>query len=143
MRVFGYLYFPNTYGTSAHKLAPRSTRCVFLRYALEHKGYRCLDLQTRRVLISPHVTFDEPSSPTFPGYTTSPARNLLATENPALPPRHHTSGLQIHCSTASTLFAYSDANWAGCPDTRAQVHIRVLCLPRQGNLQLNSAIQSL
>ena len=27
-------------------------------------------------------------------------------------------GLQLHSSTMSSLMAYSDANWVGCPDTR-------------------------
>lgn len=41
-----------------HKLAPRSTSCVFLGYPSFHKGCRCLDLSTRRV-ISQHAMFDE------------------------------------------------------------------------------------
>jgi IS30 family transposase len=32
LRVFGCLCYPNLYATSAHKLAPRSTRCVFIGY---------------------------------------------------------------------------------------------------------------
>jgi hypothetical protein len=59
LRVFGCLCYPNLYATTAHKLAPRSTRCVFLGYPREHKGYRCFDLHTRRVIISRHVIFDE------------------------------------------------------------------------------------
>jgi hypothetical protein len=42
-----------------HKLAPHSTRCVFIGYSLDHKGYHCLDLSTNRVVISQHITFDE------------------------------------------------------------------------------------
>lgn len=49
--------------TSPHKLAPRSTACVFLGYPSSHKGYRCLDLSTRRIIISPHVVFDESCFP--------------------------------------------------------------------------------
>ncbi|WVZ88007.1 hypothetical protein U9M48_034569 [Paspalum notatum var. saurae] len=37
---------------------PRSTRCVFLGYSPDHKGYRCFGLTSRRVLISQHVVFD-------------------------------------------------------------------------------------
>uniref|UniRef100_A0A453GJS8 Integrase catalytic domain-containing protein n=1 Tax=Aegilops tauschii subsp. strangulata TaxID=200361 RepID=A0A453GJS8_AEGTS len=59
LRVFGCLCFPNQYATMANKLAPRSSRYVFLGYALEHKGYRCFDLATRRVIVSRHVIFDE------------------------------------------------------------------------------------
>uniref|UniRef100_A0A453GS21 Integrase catalytic domain-containing protein n=1 Tax=Aegilops tauschii subsp. strangulata TaxID=200361 RepID=A0A453GS21_AEGTS len=59
LHVFGCLCFPNLYATSQHKLAPRSTRCVFLGYPLEHKGYRYFDLTSRKVIVSRHVTFDE------------------------------------------------------------------------------------
>jgi hypothetical protein len=37
--VFGCACHPNLFAKSAHKLAPRSTRCVFLRYSTDHKGY--------------------------------------------------------------------------------------------------------
>ena len=51
IRVFGCACYPNTSATASHKLAPRSTR-VFLGYSPDHKGYRCFDLTSRRVLIS-------------------------------------------------------------------------------------------
>jgi hypothetical protein len=59
LRVFGCLCYPNLQVTSAHKLAARSTACVFLGYPSSHKGYRCLDLSSRRIIISRHVVFDE------------------------------------------------------------------------------------
>jgi hypothetical protein len=59
LRVFGCACYPNTAATAPHKLAPRSTLCVFLGYSPNHKGYRCFDLSSRRVLISRHVVFDE------------------------------------------------------------------------------------
>jgi hypothetical protein len=36
---------------------------VFLGYPLAHKGYLCLDISTRHVIISCHVAFDEFSFP--------------------------------------------------------------------------------
>jgi histone deacetylase 1/2 len=61
--VFGCKCYPNTSATAPHKLAPRSVLCVFLGYSLDHKGYRCLDISTNRVIIARHVIFDESSFP--------------------------------------------------------------------------------
>jgi hypothetical protein len=72
LRVFGCACYPNTAATAPHKLAPRSTLCVFLWYCPDHKGYRCLDLSSRRVLISRHVVFDESAFP-FSSTTTPPS----------------------------------------------------------------------
>ena len=62
LRVFGCACYPNTSATAPHKWAPRSTR-VFLRYSPDHKGYRCFDLTSRRVLIPRRVVFDESDFP--------------------------------------------------------------------------------
>ena len=51
MHIFSCLCYPNTSATASHKLAPRSTVCVFLGYPSSHKGYCCLDLSTRKVFI--------------------------------------------------------------------------------------------
>jgi hypothetical protein len=63
LRVFGCACYPNIAITAPHKLAPRSTRCVFLGYSTDHKGYRCHDLSTNRLTVSRHVVFDEESFP--------------------------------------------------------------------------------
>jgi hypothetical protein len=65
LRVFRCACYPNLDSTTPHKLAPCSTRCVFLGYSPDHKGYRCLDLTSHRVLISRHVVFDELDFPLF------------------------------------------------------------------------------
>jgi histone deacetylase 1/2 len=56
-------HYPNLSATTAHKLAPRSTLCVFLSYSPHHKGYVCLDHHTNHTIISCHVVFDETSFP--------------------------------------------------------------------------------
>ena len=63
LRVFGCKCYPNLSATAPHKLAPRSALCVFLGYSAHHKGYRCLDLSSNRVIISRHVIFDETAFP--------------------------------------------------------------------------------
>jgi hypothetical protein len=52
LRVFGCTCYPNTTVTAPRKLSPRSTWCVFLGYSADHKGYRCLDLSTNRLIVS-------------------------------------------------------------------------------------------
>jgi hypothetical protein len=51
LRVFGCVCYPNLSTQAAHKLHPWSTRCVFLGYSTDHKGYRCLDLSTNNIVI--------------------------------------------------------------------------------------------
>jgi hypothetical protein len=63
LRVFGCLCYPNLQATAQHKLAPRLAACVFLGYPTSHKGYCCLDLSTRKIIISRHVVFDESTFP--------------------------------------------------------------------------------
>jgi hypothetical protein len=63
LRVFGCTCYPNTAATAPPKLSPCSTRCVFLGYSTDHKGYRCLNLSTNRLIVSRYVVFDEDSFP--------------------------------------------------------------------------------
>jgi hypothetical protein len=71
--MFGCACYRNTSATAPHKLSPRSTRCLFLGYSPDHKGYRCLDLTTHRIIISRHVVFDED---VFPLTGSSPPTDL-------------------------------------------------------------------
>ncbi|GKE05777.1 ribonuclease H-like domain-containing protein [Tanacetum coccineum] len=61
LRVFGCLCYPHIFFD--HKLQPRSTAYVFLGYPDLHRGYRCLDLSTNKIIISRHVNFDEEQFP--------------------------------------------------------------------------------
>ncbi|GJS35570.1 retrovirus-related pol polyprotein from transposon TNT 1-94 [Tanacetum coccineum] len=63
LRVFGCLCYPNLSAITPHRLAPRSTACVFLGPSSDHRGYRCFDLITQRVIISRHINFDEDHFP--------------------------------------------------------------------------------
>jgi hypothetical protein len=57
--MFGCVCYTNLSTKDARKLALRSTRCIFLRYSADYKGYRCLDLTTNNIIVSRHVVFDE------------------------------------------------------------------------------------
>jgi hypothetical protein len=73
LRVFGCACYPNASATGPHKLSPRSTRCLFLGYSPDQKGYHCLDLTSHRIIISRHVVFDED---VFPIAGSSPPTDL-------------------------------------------------------------------
>jgi hypothetical protein len=56
---FGCLSYPNTEATAPRKLASRSARCVFLGYPMDQCSYKCYNPETKRVIITRHVYFDE------------------------------------------------------------------------------------
>jgi hypothetical protein len=63
LRIFGCTCYPNTTTTVPYKLSPCSTRCVFLGYSTDYKGYRCLDLSTNHLIVSRYVVPDKDSFP--------------------------------------------------------------------------------
>jgi len=63
LRVFGCLCFPLFPSTTIHKLQPRSTPCVFLGYPANHRGYKCYDISSCKIIISRHLIFDETQFP--------------------------------------------------------------------------------
>lgn len=63
LRIFGCLCYPNLLSTTSHKLQPLSIPCVFLKFPINHRGYKFFDPSSKNVIISRHVTFDESSFP--------------------------------------------------------------------------------
>lgn len=63
IRVFGCLCYPLIPSTTINKLQPRSTPCVFLGYPTHHRGYKCYDLSSHKIIICRHVLFDEHTFP--------------------------------------------------------------------------------
>ena len=59
LRTFGCACFPILSASLQNKLQPRSIHCVFIGYATQYKGYRCLDLKTKNVFTSQHVQFHD------------------------------------------------------------------------------------
>ena len=83
LHAFGYLCYAHLYFN--HKPDPQSTPFIFLGYPSHHRGYRCLDLNTIKIILSRYVTFKETvfpygsmtpnSSPSYTFLDTSP--NLI------------------------------------------------------------------
>lgn len=70
LKVFECRCFPWLVPYTQNKLQQKSKACVFLGYSLNHQGYKCLDLSTRRIYVSRHVLFDDDCFP-FKGLTSS------------------------------------------------------------------------
>ena len=66
LRIFGCLCYPWLRPYSSHKLAPKSTPCVFLGYFLSQSAYLCFEPTTSKTYVSHHVQFVESIFP----YTT-------------------------------------------------------------------------
>ena len=81
LRVFGCLCYPLFSSTTIHKLQPRSTQCVFLGYPKNHRGYKCLDLTSNKIIICRNVLFDETHFPYAKLHTPQPTTyNFLENE---------------------------------------------------------------
>jgi hypothetical protein len=110
LRVFGCACYPNTSATAPHKLSPRSTRCLFLGYSFDHKGYRCLDLASHRIIISRHVVFDEDvfplAGPPHPPTSTPSSSPIRLPLLPGAPPCAVT---RTPCGLDAAARAYSRA----------------------------------
>jgi len=122
LRVFGCLCFPHK--NTSHKLVPRSSPCIFLGYPSHHRGYRCLDLSTKKIILSRHVTFDEsvfpfasmtptqPPSYTFLDSNIEPnaiSKQLLTSPSPSSsidnPTPHQESPSQLYLNLSSSATA--------------------------------------
>ena len=69
-RIFGsitYVHIPDE-----KNLAPKSEKCILVRYSPEHKGYKCYNPSTQKVRVSGDVVVDESASWYEPKTTSTP-----------------------------------------------------------------------
>ncbi|GJT07254.1 ribonuclease H-like domain-containing protein [Tanacetum coccineum] len=142
LRTFGCLCYPHLYPD--HKLEPRATLVIFLGHASNHRGYRCLDLHTNKIIISRHVTFDETVFPygstqsaSVPSYTflDEPDINPLSisvstiqppVHEPTTPPTsqtHAAHSLSLTTQTPITPYSTQSNDHATPPSPNSAQHV--------------------
>ena len=99
LKIFRCLCYPWLRPYSSHKLAPKSTPCVFLGYSLSQSAYLCFEPTTSKTYVSRHVQFVE----SIFLYTT------LNIQQPRLTTSYHNS----HSSSSTTTFLHSRSTSSG------------------------------
>jgi hypothetical protein len=59
LRVFGYIAHVHVLDEKRSKLDPKVEKCIFIRYSLEQKGYKCFNPSTQKLQMNKDVVFDE------------------------------------------------------------------------------------
>jgi hypothetical protein len=59
LRVFGSIAYMHVPDEKRSKLNSKIKKCIFIRYSLEQKGYRCFNPSTWKLQMSKNVVFDE------------------------------------------------------------------------------------
>ncbi|KAL3677965.1 hypothetical protein R1sor_020921 [Riccia sorocarpa] len=59
LRTFGCRAYVHPLGAKLDKLQPRAVRCILVGYDSQSKAYRCYSPDTKKILISNNVVFDE------------------------------------------------------------------------------------
>jgi hypothetical protein len=136
MRIFGCACWPNLRPYNRHKLQFRSKECVFLGYSNLHKGFKCLDISTRRIYISRDVVFDENIFPFSKLHSNAGARlrseilllpSTLLSSNPMTSGDKHVADPLTNVSAVNSIPA--ESNWSqdrGTADSRTPVQKPVL-----------------
>ncbi|CAJ2679303.1 unnamed protein product [Trifolium pratense] len=81
LKCFGCLCFPWIKPYANHKLAPKSTMCVFVGYSADQHAYLCLDPSTGRIYTSRHVKFVETEFP-FRSLVAQPSTSTTSQTGP-------------------------------------------------------------
>ncbi|GJY18166.1 retrovirus-related pol polyprotein from transposon TNT 1-94, partial [Tanacetum coccineum] len=82
LRIFGALYYPTNDSEDLGKLKAKADIGFFVGYAPNRKGYRIYNKQTRQIMETIHVTFDELTEQTAPVHSSSGPNPILLTPGP-------------------------------------------------------------
>lgn len=59
LRVFGSICYVHILNSQRSKLDPKERKCIFVGYDERKKGWKCMDPETHRFIVSRDVVFDE------------------------------------------------------------------------------------
>jgi hypothetical protein len=59
LKVFGCIVYVHVPDKKISKLDPKAEKCIFIRYSLKQKRYRCFNPSTRKLQVNKDVVFDE------------------------------------------------------------------------------------
>jgi hypothetical protein len=59
LKMFGCIAYVHVPDEKRSKLNPKAEKCIFIRYSLEQKGYRCFNPSTQKLQVNRDVVFDE------------------------------------------------------------------------------------
>jgi len=59
LKVFGCIPYMHVPDKKRSKLDPKAEKCIFIRYSLEQKGYKCFNPSTQKLQVNRDVMFDE------------------------------------------------------------------------------------
>lgn len=81
LRVFGCLCFPLFSSSTIHKLQERSTLCAYLGPAPNHRGSKCYDMSSGKIIICRHVRFVETEFPFSQQHIPQPSNYDFLSDN--------------------------------------------------------------
>jgi len=59
LKVFGCIAYMHVIDKKRSKQDPKAKKCIFIRYSLKQKGYRCFNPSTQKLQVNEDVVFNE------------------------------------------------------------------------------------